>query len=594
MTCRESINTALPKTLLPFIWHFVKRYKFSFALFVSVPLLMALETTVQPYGIKLIIDTLSKGASPGEGVPSAVILGAFLYVGTWTFEVSIFRFQEWWQTRVIPRFQADIRMQVMNHLSQQSYTYFTNQLSGNLSTKVSDLPAAIDQIRLIFCWSVVGTLAVVISSLILIASVNLLCGAVLAGLVLIHFLISTVVARQIDQASRTNAEDKSQLTGAVVDMLTNILPIKLFARRGFELHHLQGAQDIERRSNHGMLLTVCRMRFFMDILVTLMMAGVLTTLILGWTRGLISSGDLAMVIISMLVMINQLWYMAQNLMDFFRQIGIAKQALALVTAPIMITDAPGAKPLKVTRGEIVFNEVCFQYHEANALFTNKNLTIEPGTKVGLVGYSGSGKTTFVHLILRFFDLISGEILIDNQNIAQVTQDSLHENIVMVPQDTTLFHRSLRENIAYGNPEATEAQIIQAAKDAHCHEFISALPEGYETWVGDRGIKLSGGQRQRIAIARAMLKPAPILILDEATAALDSVTEKFIQESIQRVMENRTTLVVAHRLSTLSAMDRILVFDQGHIIEDGTHASLLALQGRYAKMWEMQAGGFLPS
>jgi len=191
-------------------------------------------------------------------------------------------------------------------------------------------------------------------------------------------------------------------------------------------------------------------------------------------------------------------------------------------------------------------------------------------------------------------VLSGRILIDGQNIAEVTQDSLHENIVMVPQDTTLFHRSLRENIAYGNPGATEEQIIQAAKDAHCHEFISALPEGYETLVGDRGVKLSGGQRQRIAIARAMLKPAPILILDEATSALDSVTEKFIQESMKRVMENRTTIVVAHRLSTLAEMDRILVFDQGHVIEDGSHDQLIALGGHYAHLWHMQSEGFIPT
>jgi ATP-binding cassette subfamily B protein len=199
----------------------------------------------------------------------------------------------------------------------------------------------------------------------------------------------------------------------------------------------------------------------------------------------------------------------------------------------------------------------------------------------------------VHLILRFFDIIGGRILIDGQNIAEVTQDSLHEHIAMVPQDTSLFHRTLFENIQYGDLNATKAEVIAASKAAHCHEFIESLPQGYDTLVGERGLKLSGGQRQRIAIARAMLKKAPILILDEATSALDSLTEQFIQEAMQRLMEQRTTIVVAHRLSTLASMDRILVFDKGHIIEDGTHATLLASNGRYAQLWHMQAGGFLP-
>ncbi len=255
-------------------------------------------------------------------------------------------------------------------------------------------------------------------------------------------------------------------------------------------------------------------------------------------------------------------------------------------------DVLDAKPLVVTKGHIKFEQVTFYYKEDNSLFEQLDVEIQAGTKVGLVGASGSGKTTFVNLILRFFDVESGRILIDGQDIAQVTQDSLHEQIAMIPQDTSLFHRSLMENIRYGRLEATDQEVIEAAKRAHCHEFISSLPEGYHTLVGERGIKLSGGQRQRIAIARAMLKNAPILVLDEATSALDSVTEKYIQVALSSLMQGRTVIVIAHRLSTLAEMDRILVFDQGHIIEDGNHPTLLAKQGHYAKLWHMQAGGFL--
>jgi ATP-binding cassette subfamily B protein len=222
-----------------------------------------------------------------------------------------------------------------------------------------------------------------------------------------------------------------------------------------------------------------------------------------------------------------------------------------------------------------------------------NVTIQSGSKTGLVGFSGSGKSTFVNLILRFFDVSSGKILIDWQDIKQVTQDSLRQSIALIPQDTSLFHRSLMENIRYGRLEATDEEVFEVSKQAHCDEFIRQLPEGYQTLVGERGIKLSGGQRQRIAIARAMLKKAPILILDEATSALDSVTEKYIQESLHELMTGCTTIVIAHRLSTLAEMDRILVFSKGSIVEEGTHQQLLALNGHYAKMWKMQAGGFLP-
>lgn len=258
-----------------------------------------------------------------------------------------------------------------------------------------------------------------------------------------------------------------------------------------------------------------------------------------------------------------------------------------------IVDAPNAQPLRVTHNKIEFENVSFSYNINNPLFKNINLVIESGKKVRFVGFSGSGKTTCVNLILRFFDVTSGRILIDNQNIAHVTQNSLHQSIAMIPQDTSLFHRSLIENIRYGRLDATDAEVIDAAKRAHCHEFINQLPDGYYSLVGERGIKLSGGQRQRIAIARAILKQAPILLLDEATSALDSVTEKCIQEGLHTLMQGSTTIVIAHRLSTLAEMDRILIFDKGEIIEDGNHTELLKANGHYAKMWKMQAGGFLP-
>ena len=260
--------------------------------------------------------------------------------------------------------------------------------------------------------------------------------------------------------------------------------------------------------------------------------------------------------------------------------------------PQDVLDSPQAVPLVITQGEIIFENVSFHYGEKK-LFHNKAVHIKAGEKVGLVGYSGAGKSTFVNLILRFYPVEKGRILIDGQNIASVTLESLRAQVALVPQDPVLFHRSLEDNIRYGRTDASQGEVKDIAKLAHCDEFITKCPDGYASLVGERGTKLSGGERQRIAIARAMLNKAPILILDEATSALDSVTENYIQESLENLMQNRTTLVIAHRLSTLAKMDRILVFDQGKIVEQGTHTELLSKGGHYAHMWQMQAGGFLP-
>jgi ATP-binding cassette subfamily B protein len=260
--------------------------------------------------------------------------------------------------------------------------------------------------------------------------------------------------------------------------------------------------------------------------------------------------------------------------------------------PQDILDAPTAAPLSIKSGEILFDNVSFRYGD-KALFVNKHVKIQGGEKVGLVGYTGAGKSTFINLILRFYPIEKGKILIDGQEITQVTLESLRRQIALIPQDPILFHRTLDENIRYAKPEATSSEITQAAKLAHCDEFIRSMPEGYSTKVGERGTRLSGGEKQRIAIARALLADAPILILDEATSALDSVTENYIQDSLEKLMTGRTTIVIAHRLSTLARMDRILVFDQGKIVEEGSPAALLNSGGLYARMWNMQVGGFLP-
>lgn len=332
---------------------------------------------------------------------------------------------------------------------------------------------------------------------------------------------------------------------------------------------------------------------FVDFPVTVMWGFMGYVLIDFWQTEKITTGDMVFIFNAIWGIMFRLWFLGEALAGMFKDYGTGSQALTILLKQHEIKDKPNAEVLDAPNGSIKLKEVNFQYNKHKNIFINKSIAIKPGEKVGLVGFSGSGKTTFVHLLLRFFDIQSGTITIDGQNIVEVTQDSLRANIAMIPQDPSLFHRSLMDNIRYGNMDATDEDVIQAAKQAHCHDFIEQLPEKYNTEVGERGIKISGGQRQRIAIARAMLKRAPILILDVATSALDSVTERHIQAALRNLSKKQTTIVIAHRLSTLADMNRILVFDDGNIIEDGTHEELLTLNGHYASMWNMQANGFLP-
>ncbi len=399
-------------------------------------------------------------------------------------------------------------------------------------------------------------------------------------------------AKRCDHLALLHAESRSGLSGKIVDSLSNNLNVKLFARFNAEKDYLNIHQSREKEAHRTSLMYIEKIKFVLGA-ISFLFPGVLMTtfIILSWKNYQITTGEVIFILNTSWNITMMVWFAGLELPNLFKEIGISKQALSLIQTPHEISDAPNAKDLIVTKGEIEFNHVTFYYSKARALFKDKMLKIHSGERIGLVGFSGSGKTSFINLILRHFEVEKGEILIDGQNIAQVTQDSLRNAIAMIPQEPVLFHRSLMENIRYGNPKATDEEVIEACRKAHCDEFNNKLPDGYQTFVGERGLKLSGGQRQRIAIARAILKNAPILILDEATSALDSITERQIQEDLNDLMEGRTVIVIAHRLSTIAALDRILVFDNGEVVEEGSHQELIDLGGGYANMWHMQAGGF---
>ena len=416
----------------------------------------------------------------------------------------------------------------------------------------------------------------------------------LAGWTLLHIGICLLNAKKCSRLSSEHANTRSFLTGKIVDSFTNIVNVKLFSRKAYECQYVGKYQQQERKRHFAALTIIEKIKIVLGI-SAFTFPGVLMTwyIIYSWQHGLISLGSLVLIFNTSWNIQLLAWMAGLELPNLYKEIGICQQAMSLVNAEHEIKDNKTAQDVKLYDGQIVFENVNFCYNQGKNVFNNLTLAIEAGSKVGLVGFSGSGKSTFVNLLMRFFDINSGIIMIDNHDIKNITLDSLRSQISMIPQDPSLFHRTLRDNIAYGNINASENEIIAAAEHAHCHEFISALPQGYDTLVGERGIKLSGGQRQRIAIARAILENAPILILDEATSALDSVTEKRIQDALHYLMKDKTTIVIAHRLSTLSEMDRILVFDNGQIIEDGTHHSLCRANRHYTKMWKMQADGFLP-
>lgn len=584
-------TTELPKTLGLFFWHFIKKQPLAFTVFFLAPVTMVLENTAIPYSLKMLIDALST-YSKGQNIFSVAAPALWLGGCSWIGMLVILRLQNWWQGYVIPRFQADVRLSVFDYLSKQSYYYFSNQLAGSLANKLNDLPRALDSIFMIITWYGVASFASIVVALIIMCTINYWFAIVLIVWVVLQLLISFILSKKVDQYSVQNAEDKSELSGKIVDSLSNSSIVKLFSRARDEVAYITASQRKEASSNKKLTIYMNIFRLYLDIPVTIMLGVMVYLLLYFWQRSLITTGDLVFIFNVYFAIMIQVWYLCHALAEIFRDVGIARQAIALLSVPVEVQDVLNAKSLEVTAGKIEFDHVTFHYKKGKKVFENKSVVIQPKQKVGLVGHSGSGKTTFIHLILRFYNVESGKISIDDQDISQVTQDSLRSAVSMIPQDITLFHRTLMENIRYGNPSATDEEVMLAAKRAHCDQFISLLPDGYNTMVGERGTKLSGGQRQRIAIARAILKNANIVILDEATSNLDSITEEAIHNSLWDLMETRTTIVIAHRLSTLLNMDRILVFEEGHIVEDGSHEELMALNGVYKSMWDAQVGGFL--
>jgi ATP-binding cassette, subfamily B, multidrug efflux pump len=492
-----------------------------------------------------------------------------------------------------------IRWQSHWHVVRQSWAFFQNDFAGRIANRVMQTGPAIRESLVALLTAVWYILVYGTSALLLLAAAD----RWLALPIVLWFggylvLLRTFVPRMRDR-SKEMSEVRSLVTGRIVDSYTNILTVKLFARPAQEDAYVRDAVDQHTAMFHASLRLNTLFGLALSTLNASMVTATGALALLLWTRGQVTVGTVAMALPLAWQIVNISGWVAWQVTSIFENIGVVQEGMLTIARPITLTDRPKAAILKVTRGEIAFEDVRFGYGRERGVLQGFTLTVDPGEKIGLVGRSGAGKSTVVNLLLRFFDLEGGRILIDGEDIAGVTQESLRAQISVVTQDTSLLHRSIADNIRYGRPEASDAEVIAAAKLAHADEFILDLVDwkdrlGYDAQVGERGVKLSGGQRQRIAIARVILRNAPILVLDEATSALDSEVEAAIQSSLGTLMAGKTVIAIAHRLSTIARMDRLVVLDRGRIVEQGSHAALLRLDGHYAALWRRQSGGFIDS
>ena len=494
----------------------------------------------------------------------------------------------------MPRIRVEIKRDLFAYVRKHSYEYFLNNFAGSIAHRINEVSTNISIIFSTVLFLYTPVIMGLVFSLYFLMQVHMMLGVVFLGWIFIYIFVSLSIAKHCQELSRKAAESRSRTGGTIVDTVSNIASVRAFARGRFEEEYLANRLIQEREDTHKLFRFMDKNRWFQG-LSKLVLFGFMIYLSLDYLfKGELSLGSFVLVFTLIRMSMTDLTNMTQRFLEVFENLGSIKDGLSVLNVPHDIQDLATAKAIPITKGEIVFDHVDFSYRNGHQIFEDLNLTIPAGQKVGLVGFSGSGKSTFMNLILRHFDLKQGSIKLDGHDIRELTQDSLRSQIAFVPQDPQMFHRSLMENIRYGQLEAPDEQVFEAARKAYAHEFIETLPEQYRSIAGERGIKLSGGQRQRIAIARAFLKDAPILLMDEATSSLDSASERKIQSTLEEIMKNRTVIVIAHRLSTISHLDRILVFDQGRIIEDGSHTELLKKKnGHYAKLWNMQAGGFLP-
>lgn len=584
------MNPSLSQNVWAFIGYFLRPYKGRVLLYVFLAIGAGCWG---PFNSLLIKTMININLSVTESVSLLIWPATLLVLNFIIFDNITWRSIDYLNYKYEPLIKNKIISETFSFVMGASHQFFQDNLSGRISNQITTLADNIERILHRIAADFIRGASLLLVALISLYMVNPRFFWTLAIWSIVFSITSMLMSKRLVYLSDIHTESESAISGQLVDSISNTSNVRIFARAIYEQLRLDDFLLLTKEKFQSKALFLFVMQSTQGLLIAMMLAIMLYFLVQLRSENLITVGDFVLIAGLSMEVGHMTWYAMSQVDEFNQALGKCKQSLSRLIVPLDIIDKEKAVDLVVRKPEITFSGVKFHYKNTEPLFQNKNVTIEAGQKVGLVGYSGGGKSTFVNLILRLYDVSEGQILIDGQDIRDVRQDSLRSHIAMIPQDPSLFHRSLMENIRYGRVQASEFEVIEASKRAHAHEFIMLLPQGYDSPVGERGVKLSGGQRQRIAIARAILKDAPILILDEATSQLDSVTESDIQESLWELMQGKTTIVIAHRLSTLLHMDRIMVFDQGKIVEDGTHAALLAKNGLYKKLWDTQVGGFLP-
>jgi ABC-type multidrug transport system fused ATPase/permease subunit len=587
----------LPNRLLPFALHFFRQFRVGAAGLLVFPILGRAVVASIAYATKWLTDTVlalhDRSAATLHTLTAPFILFATLVIARLALDSVMWLCSYHTRSAMLAR----IKQEVFAYAQRLSPAYFESTLSGKIAHRSVLLP---DQVLMLFDMMVFDFIPsamffVFVAAYFYVAS-PLFCAAA-AGSIIVYFAASLYVGRECAVRAAANNEARAAVTGRIVDVITNIRNVFFFANQGLEDRELTCYTGEETARRRALYRSVVRLRCVQYLLDILMWIGFVGGALDAWVQGIIGAGDFVMITALTGSLLQTAYNLGQRIPEFYEQLGAANESIQSLIVPATVKDLPGAPALAVKAGAIDFERVAFAYdvvgRKRRNIVEDFGLHIPAGQRVGLVGESGAGKTTLMALLMRMHDVTAGAIRIDGQDIREVSLASLRGALGLIPQDTSLFHRSLLENIRYGRPGASEEEVMMAARRAHAHEFIMELEHGYDTLVGERGLKLSGGQRQRIAIARAILRDAPILLLDEATSALDSHSEQMIQQAMREAMLGKTVIAIAHRLSTIMDMDRLIVLERGVIVADGAHAQLLRQGGLYTELWRKQSGGFNP-
>jgi ATP-binding cassette subfamily B protein len=569
---------------LGFLWSYVRRHPAGH-LTILLSVLVAVTCSVSTqYGMKYLIDIVATGR---DAAGNQVWTAFALLCGLVAADNLSWRVGGYAAHRTFVAVTGDIRRDLFHHLSGHSPTYFAERLPGALASRITSTANAAFTLENTGAWNVLPPSFALVLSICFIGSVNLPLAGTLMAIAAVLGAVVFYMARQGSQRHRDYATKAAVVDGEMVDIIGNFNVVRAFGATFREEQRIARRMDTEMAARRRSLYYLEHIRLVHAVLTAFLTAGVIAWGIILWQNGQAKVGDLVLITALAFGILHGTRDLAVALVDLTQHVARLEEAISALLTPHDLKDLPDSDPLPAGRGEVAFEQVRFAYPGRPAVLDQFDLVIAPGERVGLVGFSGAGKSTVLALLQRFYDVSGGRISIDGHDIRDVTQESLRNVMAVVPQDISLFHRSVMENIRYARPDATEADVLAAASTAHCREFIEAMPDGFETMVGDRGVKLSGGQRQRLAIARALLKNAPILLLDEATSALDTESEQAIQHALDRLMAGRTVIAIAHRLSTLQSFDRIIVMDKGRIVDDGSPTELAARPGPYRDLLRKQ-------